>query len=469
MNSDSPENPVVDLSKLREALSVGDLDVLVGLLEDEWLEAKSGKYDLQNDSGRAELAKDVSSFANRIGGLIVIGAQTSDNATIAGRRIESVSPFSVDLIDPAQYHDVMNSWIYPQVDNVVIEWKRSRLKPSLGVLTIFIPPQAEHSKPFLLKKDIDPSTNYRRKGILFGLVERLSHSSKPSSIDRVHSLIKMGRENSLLQQVLERLSAIESNLPPSQEQLERSRGLVAIVTSRVTIAAKAASLFHVPNFHIAITPVQITEVQSLFDATTSGIRSRLENPRRLRSAGWNMYTASDAELVGGKLLRVKSQEYKIIDLYRDGTLVFVCTAGEQLLCYGSSFHDGKINPLALIETTYMFCDLYADVLNHLSIPPQSLRLQIGFSHAKSDQLTYALPPGDVASAAIAHTMSMHPAPSDAWSIPIDVQVAGFTPAKIGFIAISELYASFGMSLQDIPYLTKARDAIDEESLKNPRM
>jgi len=458
----------MNINDLRLSLAAGDFQVLAGLLEDDVLEAKSGKYDTATDAGKAELAKDVSSFANRSGGLIVVGARTGDDSTISSRRIESVSPFPVELIDPADYFNILRDWIFPQVENLEINWHASQTDRSNGLLSIFIPPQPEILKPFLLKKDVDPVSNVRRKEIMFGFVERNSHNSKPTTIDQIHRMMRLGRDHSMLERILDRLNAIEVNLPPSQEQSERKKGLEAILSSRVTIASKAVALLHVPNYHLGITPVEVTEVRSLFSSSPGGVKEKLEHPRQLRYAGWDMYTSDKAELVGGKLLRVSSEGYKVIDLYRDGTQVFVCTAGHELLCWGESFGDGRFNPLALIETTYMFFDLFAGILQDLEPQPRTLRVRVGLSHMKSEELTYVLAPHDVGSISPLSPFNSHRAPNDSWSVPFEVEVSDYSASRVSFIAIRELYAFFGIALEGIPYLNNTQNGIDENRLKNPR-
>jgi predicted HTH transcriptional regulator len=157
--------------ELKQKLASSEFDILIGLVEDEHFDAKSGKYDLSSDGGRLELAKDVSSFANRSGGIIVIGAKTTDDPSFYGRRIESISVFPFSLINPPDYHNVIKDWMYPRPDNTEIEWVPSKNESDKGLVYIFIPDQPQNLRPFLIKKDIDPTTNRKRKEILFGYVE----------------------------------------------------------------------------------------------------------------------------------------------------------------------------------------------------------------------------------------------------------------------------------------------------------
>lgn len=66
----------IPLSDIWSILGSGDFNQLIGGLEDDHLECKSAPYNLTEDQGKMELAKDVSALANADGGIILIGVQT---------------------------------------------------------------------------------------------------------------------------------------------------------------------------------------------------------------------------------------------------------------------------------------------------------------------------------------------------------------------------------------------------------
>ncbi len=62
-------------AEILEILASGMFEKLVGTLENEFFDAKAEpSRDLDLDRGKLDLAKDVSSFANWRGGIIVVGA-----------------------------------------------------------------------------------------------------------------------------------------------------------------------------------------------------------------------------------------------------------------------------------------------------------------------------------------------------------------------------------------------------------
>jgi len=63
---------------IKVILDTRQFDQLIGREEDAWFEAKQrSPYDLTPPTGRYELAKDVSAFANADGGLLVVGLTTT--------------------------------------------------------------------------------------------------------------------------------------------------------------------------------------------------------------------------------------------------------------------------------------------------------------------------------------------------------------------------------------------------------
>jgi len=65
-----------------DAITETELQQLVGAPETEWFDAKREPYG-NSDGQKRELASDVTAFANRQGGLIVIGLEEDENGTVA--------------------------------------------------------------------------------------------------------------------------------------------------------------------------------------------------------------------------------------------------------------------------------------------------------------------------------------------------------------------------------------------------
>jgi predicted HTH transcriptional regulator len=65
-----------DLEKVLAIVRAGKFEELIGVVEGDKLECKGSSYRLDDEHERFELAKDVTSFANAHGGVILLGVQT---------------------------------------------------------------------------------------------------------------------------------------------------------------------------------------------------------------------------------------------------------------------------------------------------------------------------------------------------------------------------------------------------------
>ena len=448
--------------EIKDKIDAADFSALIGLVEDEQFEAKSGKYDFSCEAGKQELAKDVASFANRSGGIIVIGPKTSDDPTFFGRRVSDVSLVPFDLINPSDYQNVIKAWVYPRPDKVDIMWVPSKDDPHKGLFYILIPNQPDNLRPFLITKDIDPATNRKRKEIMFGYVERHSHTSDPVDFRALHSMLRLGRENHWKQQLDTRLARIEAKLSPIPIEGERQKDLHNTILSRTTDALKASSLSNHRAYSLAISPLQTTEVQSFLNSEGKIIKL-LEDPPMLRSNGWGVYTSDRARLMNAELRLSKADKHTVLGLYRDGTLVFACSADEAFL--GFNYGKTRINPVAVIETTYLFFDLYHYLLKDLTPPPNVLCVWIQFFHMHQDGLITSLAPYGVNSHYQTLPQYRHQAPKDNYLHHLSIQTDSYDPSRVAFQALREIYGWFQIEENKIPYLTNDLTAVDPEKIR----
>jgi len=457
-----PRNSLTE-TELKNAIDRGDFDALIDLIEDEHLEAKGGKYDTSLEAGKQELAKDVSSFANGSGGIIVIGPKTSDDPAFYGRRISEVNLVPFDLINSSDYHNIIKAWIYPRPQGIDIKWISSNQQPGRGLFYVFVPNQPENLRPFLITKDIDLATNRKRKEILFGYAERVSHTSDPLDFHAVHTLIRLGRENRWREQLDGRLASIETKLSHSPNQEQSAGQLEEALSSRTAIALEAGGLEDLRSFSLAISPIQIADVRSFLSSGDESIARIIENPPSLRQYGWGVSTGNPARLISGELRRTMVEGYSVLDLYRDGTLVFACRADERLL--GFNLGKTRINPVALVETTYQFLALYDLVLKDLTNQPTDLQLSIQFRHMHRAGLVATLSPYGVDSTYQSLPQFQRGAPGNDYQKQISIDAAHAKPAIAAFLALREIYAWFGIEEDKIPYLNQDSTAVDPETIK----
>ena len=121
----------------------------VGAQETEQVDFKQSPYLLTEDRHKWELAKDVAAFANRRGGVIVVGVETERRSTEIRESARSVRPVRKELVDLPQHRGVIDSWIYPRVEGVDLRWYPPATTETSGIFLIEIPAQPESLGPAL--------------------------------------------------------------------------------------------------------------------------------------------------------------------------------------------------------------------------------------------------------------------------------------------------------------------------------
>ncbi len=171
-----------------DLLRTGHGDVLTGQPENDWLDVKSRVYELRDEYGKLQLAKDVASFANAGGGVIAIGL--SSRRTRQGETIGPLRPVNVTGVSIAQYRAVLRDWLHPRLGGVRIDLIASGLTPDHGIIVIEIPAQSPAALPFLIRR-ADIAGKIRSQH--FTIPVRVADDNATWDLGEIHSLIVAGR------------------------------------------------------------------------------------------------------------------------------------------------------------------------------------------------------------------------------------------------------------------------------------
>ncbi len=155
MSGTSPK--VLDIETIKQILSEGDFDKFIGKIEGDYFEAKQQlPYRIDSSSSderftaRIELAGDVASMANGKGGYIVCGLPTDPELDLQTDIVKQV-----DLLAQKTFYtqesiqEVLKAHVVPELD-VTVVWYSSKGDASKGLGSIFVPPQPESKKHFLV-------------------------------------------------------------------------------------------------------------------------------------------------------------------------------------------------------------------------------------------------------------------------------------------------------------------------------
>ncbi len=180
-----------DVAQIQEILARGAFDELKGALENEFFEAKSPPWNLGSESGKFDMAKDISSFANAHGGIIVLGASTFKSDTYQRMEIDKIRRLPQSLTPSEQYWHIVGDWIYPPPSGVDFRWHPDPANPTVGLISVLVPNYDEESRPFLVARYL-PEEGDRIKSV-FGLFQRLGPTTKPTPLYELHTFLREGR------------------------------------------------------------------------------------------------------------------------------------------------------------------------------------------------------------------------------------------------------------------------------------
>jgi len=203
------------------------------------------------------------------------------------------------------------------------------------------------------------------------------------------------------------------------------------------------------NLTLSAMPAEHVELRTVFSDAPGSIRHELEQPRSLRSSGWDLRTGDRAKFIGSELIRVEGYR-SIIDLYRDGTLIFGGLINCNFLAW-SDKTDTRLHPLALTEVVINFARFYQRVLEDLRELPSRLELRVDLRNLWLGNEKARLPSGPVSDPWWEEWTSPKPAPADTWNCKLLIPAQTYNPERVAFQLLRELYLWFGHSEESIPY------------------
>jgi hypothetical protein len=193
------------LKDIADIVSTARFDDLVGEVEGQIFDAKSQPYRFERGmDAKREFAKDVASFANAVGGYILIGLATKISAVNAGEEVSEVRPIASSYFDIDQHRKILQEWLFPQPSGVDIQWLPFGPDPQKGILAVFVPSQNERSKPFLITKAL---TDTKSSDLLVGYVERRLDYTEVRSVVEIHQALRIGFN--LERELLGRIETLE--------------------------------------------------------------------------------------------------------------------------------------------------------------------------------------------------------------------------------------------------------------------
>ena len=227
-----------------------------------------------------------------------------------------------------------------------------------------------------------------------------------------------------------------------------------------------------PTFVLSAAPTVATRFHNFFE--DGGARDLLEHPGELRYSGFDLTTGDRARIVRGDSLEVGYSDWKLVQLYEDGTLIAKVPGDEDFLAWASTgnrpfWEHPKLNPLVIVEFVYSFVVLFGRLAPHLNPVPTKVRYRAELRHLIDGTSRVYLTPYALDSVAWLHEQDKYPAqePSMAREVETDVALSTNQPERMAYLIVERIYTWFGASPDKIPYVlgTGNDRVIDVELVK----
>lgn len=159
-------------------------------------------------------------------------------------------------------------------------------------------------------------------------------------------------------------------------------------------------------------------------------------------------------------------EWKVVDLYSDGTLIFAGLADHRFLAWHRKDKQ-KINPVSLIELIYSFAEFYELVLEDFEKMPNEFTLRVDFKNLHLNGVRTYLVPHDLSHVAHIFDDDKKDAPENNCTIKINNSAEGFNTAAISYKLVEKIYLWFGIEEDKIPYVKTENNIkmIDTDAIK----
>jgi hypothetical protein len=137
-------------------------------------------------------------------GYVLIGLATKPAAVRAGEEVAELRQIDRALFDSDQHRKILSKWLYPQPRDLEVKWVQSGKDQEKGIGVIFVPPQSERSKPFLITRTLGDKKSTE---LLIGYVERRIDATEVRSVMEIHHALRTGLN--LERELLGRIENIE--------------------------------------------------------------------------------------------------------------------------------------------------------------------------------------------------------------------------------------------------------------------
>lgn len=308
----------------------------------------------------------------------------------------------------------------------------------------------------MIKRYIDE--NEKKSEIVFGYVERHGPGVDPKTVNELHRLLNRGIFsddviNGKFDVILDQLSKLTA-LKEGSTKADQTMNLH--IEDSLTALGRTSK----PAILLAAFPSGEITIPTLFQSRESEIVQLLINPPVLRNLGFDLRVGSFPAIREGQVLRSLAPGWKVLDLWRDGSLIFGGSGDGDFLCWGNANETTLIiNPLALIESTYLFIKLSREVFRKFAAPrPTKATFMLSLQNPSQGDLQQGYNVEKPYNLLAGYWGNLHTAPESSkdFRVKCSLEENNFytneeSTERIAFALLRELYAWFGIEENFIHY------------------
>ena len=240
----------------------------------------------------------------------------------------------------------------------------------------------------------------------------------------------------------------------------------ASTIDRLRAAIELAQLTDHSVFALTAKPSPDSRLRNLFAGNDAPLVKNFNHPPNLRRAGFDLGHDGNSRIVMGELRRAVVPTWKIMELWRDGCLIYAVDATVQP-CWGNPQPDGalRVNPLALCEPVFLFARLSKLVLQDSIKKPEHIEYT-----ARPERLTRNGQPARLSEGPLGPFFKSepgHPAPASDVQRVVVWDRQELDEGAEAYEVVKEIYNWFGISDDGIPYTTvnhRGETVIDPSAL-----
>ena len=273
----------------------------------------------------------------------------------------------------------------------------------------------------------------------------------PTTVQIVRDMMKDGKRYGDLERKMESFEGLLAKLVSNRSVKKDLLGSERLLR-RAADAKIAAQLSDVPSFYLLAAPLQSVRLSGLYSSKSAEYKA-ISDPPAYRQMGFDLNPQGPVQYVRGEIIRRVTNGRKGLELWQDGTLIFVGRNDEDFLGWAvkpRSENNLYMNNYVMTEVISLFLVLTIQILSSTQDPPERVRVCFGFMRENAEAATYELSHVPISPQFGSFQGRKVPAENKIFWIEFELKDA--IPEVEALRLLREIYHWFGITDEQIPYV-----------------